>query len=55
VREHAQGDYLCLLNNDAAPLDGAWLSEMMALARRPDVGAVGAKLFYPDGHIQHAA
>jgi len=53
VREHAQGDYLCLLNNDAAPLDGAWLSEMMALARRPDVGAVGAKLFYPDGHIQH--
>jgi GT2 family glycosyltransferase len=53
VRESAQGDYLCLLNNDAAPLDGAWLGEMMALARRPDVGAVGAKLTYPDGRIQH--
>jgi len=53
VRESARGEYLCLLNNDTAPLDGAWLGEMMALARRPDIGAVGAKLFYPDGHIQH--
>ena len=54
VREAASGEYLCLLNNDAAPLDGDWLSEMMALARRPEVGAVGAKLFFPDGRIQHA-
>jgi GT2 family glycosyltransferase len=53
VRETAQGEYLCLLNNDAAPLDGAWLGEMMALARRPDVGVVGAKLTYPDGRLQH--
>ncbi|HYM72888.1 MAG TPA: glycosyltransferase [Stellaceae bacterium] len=53
VRETAQGDYICLLNNDAAPLDGAWLGEMMALARRPDIGVVGAKLTYPDGRIQH--
>ena len=53
VRESALGDYLCLLNNDAAPLDGAWLGEMMALARRPDVGVVGAKLTYPDGRLQH--
>ena len=53
VRESAQGDYLCLLNNDAAPRDGAWLSEMMTLARRPDVGVVGAKLSYPDGRLQH--
>src|SRR5665213_1042703 len=54
VREAARGEYICLLNNDAAPLDGAWLGEMMALARRPDIGAVGAKLTYPDGRIQHA-
>lgn len=53
VREAARGDYICLLNNDAAPLDGAWLEEMMSLARRPDVGAVGAKLLYPDGRVQH--
>jgi GT2 family glycosyltransferase len=54
VRDAAQGEYICLLNNDAAPLDRAWLGEMMALARRPDVGVVGAKLTYPDGRIQHA-
>src|SRR5262249_10327125 len=33
VREAALGEYICLLNNDAAPLDGAWLGEMMSLAR----------------------
>jgi GT2 family glycosyltransferase len=54
VREAARGEYICLLNNDVAPLDGAWLGEMMLHARRPEVGAVGAKLFYPDGAIQHA-
>jgi GT2 family glycosyltransferase len=54
VRESARGDYVCLLNNDAAPLQGDWLGEMMALARRPEVGIVGAKLFYADGRIQHA-
>ena len=52
-RESTKGEYLCLLNNDAAPLDGDWLGEMMALARRPDVGVVGAKLTYPDGRLQH--
>ncbi|MGH7094566.1 MAG: glycosyltransferase, partial [Stellaceae bacterium] len=53
VREAVHGEYLCLLNNDTAPLDGEWLSEMVSLARRPEIGAVGSKLFYPDGHIQH--
>jgi GT2 family glycosyltransferase len=53
VRESAQGEYLCLLNNDAAPLDDAWLGEMMELARRPEIGVVGAKLTYPDGRLQH--
>jgi len=53
VREAALGEYVCLLNNDAVPLEGAWLGEMMMLARRPDVGAVGGKLFFPDGRLQH--
>src|SRR6185312_12054958 len=35
----ARGDYICLLNNDTAPLDPEWLSEMMQHARRPEVGA----------------
>jgi GT2 family glycosyltransferase len=54
AREEARGDYLCLLNNDAAPLAGDWLGELMALARRPDVGVVGAKLLVADGRVQHA-
>ena len=53
VRDSARGEYICLLNNDAAPLDAFWLGEMMELARRPDVGVVGARLTYPDGRIQH--
>ena len=50
----ARGEYLCLLNNDTEVIDGGWLTEMMRYATRADVGAVGAKLLYPDGTIQHA-
>ncbi|WP_018914064.1 glycosyltransferase [Thiomonas sp. FB-6] len=50
----ARGEYLLLLNNDTAALHEDWLEEMMAHAVRPDVGAVGAKLLFPDGKIQHA-
>ena len=48
------GPYLCLLNNDTEVVEPAWLTEMMRYAVRPDVGAVGAKLLYDDGTIQHA-
>lgn len=51
---HAAGDFLCLLNNDVEVLAPDWLGEMMRQAARPDTGAVGAKLLYPDGTIQHA-
>ena len=50
----AQGEYLVLLNNDTAVLHEEWLEEMLGIAQQPDVGAVGAKLYYPDGKIQHA-
>jgi len=50
----AQGEYLLLLNNDTAVLHEDWLAEMLGIAQQADVGAVGAKLFYPDGRIQHA-
>ena len=53
VRE-AQGSHLCLLNNDTEVIAGAWLTEMMRYSVRFDVGAVGAKLLYDDGTIQHA-
>jgi GT2 family glycosyltransferase/2-polyprenyl-3-methyl-5-hydroxy-6-metoxy-1,4-benzoquinol methylase len=50
----AQGEYLLLLNNDTAVLHEEWLEEMLGIAQQPDVGAVGAKLLYPSGKIQHA-
>ena len=50
----ARGTILALLNNDVDVISEAWLDEMVALAVLPDVGAVGAKLLYPDGRVQHA-
>ncbi|WP_019559141.1 glycosyltransferase [Caldimonas manganoxidans] len=52
--EHARGEYLVLLNNDTAIIDPHWLDALLNHAQRPEVGAVGAKLLYPDGTIQHA-
>lgn len=52
--EQASGSVLVLLNDDTEVLREHWLSEMVSLALRPDTGAVGAKLYYPDGSIQHA-
>jgi GT2 family glycosyltransferase len=52
--QHAQGEYLCLLNNDTEIISKPWLSELMRYAVRSEVGAVGAKLLYPDYSIQHA-
>jgi glycosyltransferase involved in cell wall biosynthesis len=45
--------YVCLLNNDIEIVTPGWLREMMSLAQFDDVGAVGAKLLYPDGLVQH--
>ncbi len=50
----AQGDILLLLNNDVEALQPNWLSEMVSHAVRADVGAVGARLLYPNGTVQHA-
>ncbi|MEM8957580.1 MAG: glycosyltransferase [Pseudomonadota bacterium] len=44
---------LCLINNDIEAISHGWLDEMVALAMRPGTGAVGAKLYYPDGRVQH--
>ncbi len=49
----ARGGLLCLMNNDIEILTPDWLEEMVSLATRPDVGCVGARLWYPDGRLQH--
>ncbi len=50
----AGGEYLLLLNNDTEVISPNWIEELLMYAQRPDVGAVGAKLLYPDQTIQHA-
>ncbi|MFN2623822.1 MAG: glycosyltransferase, partial [Chthoniobacterales bacterium] len=49
----ARGDILVFLNNDTEIDDPKWLVEMVSHAARADVGAVGARLWYPDGTLQH--
>ena len=50
----AAGEYLLLLNNDTEVIEPDWLQNMLEHAQRPEVGAVGAKLLYPNDTVQHA-
>ena len=50
----AGGEVLCFLNNDIEMIAGDWLSIMVRQALRADIGAVGARLLYRDGTVQHA-
>ncbi len=53
--KYATGDYLLFLNNDVrGTITTDWLTEMLGVCQREDVGAVGAKLYYPDNRVQHA-
>ena len=45
---------ICLMNDDCEVRSGDWLDEMVGQLLQPSVGAVGAKLLYPDGRVQHA-
>lgn len=53
VQETA-GEYVLLLNNDTEVRSPDWIQEMLRLAQFPEVGAVGAKLLYSSGQIQHS-
>ena len=52
--QFANGEHLLLLNNDIEITSKDFLRELLSYSQRPDVGAVGAKLIYPDNEIQHA-
>lgn len=52
--EYAAGEYLLFLNNDTEMRSEGCVSELLGYAMCADVGAVGARLCYPDGSIQHA-
>lgn len=49
----ANGKILGLLNNDVIAINDDWLTELVSHAARPEIGCVGAKLYYEDGTIQH--
>ena len=53
-RSKASGKFLVLLNNDTEVLNSEWLEELIGVASQPNIGEVGALLFYPDKTIQHA-
>lgn len=52
--KHSNGAHLLFLNADVAGLSEGWLKAMLEHSQRPEVGAVGARLLYPDGRVQHA-
>lgn len=49
----ARGEVVGLINNDVQVISPDWLSEMVSHALRPGVGAVGARLWYPNDTSQH--
>ncbi len=54
AEKHCSGSVVLLCNNDLEVITGDWLERMLEHALRPEIGAVGAKLFYPNNTIQHA-
>lgn len=54
VNTHANGEHILLLNNDIEIISQGWIENLLEFSQRKDVGAVGGKLYYPDGTLQHA-
>ncbi len=52
--EQANGEYILFLNNDTEIVNEDCLAELLGICMREDVGAVGARLYFGDGTIQHA-
>jgi GT2 family glycosyltransferase/SAM-dependent methyltransferase len=48
------GKYLLFLNNDTEVISTDWIEAMLEFCQQPEIGAVGAKLLYPNNRIQHA-
>lgn len=51
--EKAKGDYYLFLNNDTEVISPTWIEDMLGYAQQKEVGAVGCKLLYPNGKLQH--
>ena len=51
--KHSKGEYLIFLNNDVEVITDRWIEEMLGYCQRSDVGACGARLYYPNDRLQH--
>ncbi len=49
----AQGEQLVFLNDDIEVISPEWIESMLEFSQQPEIGAVGAKLLFPDGRLQH--
>jgi len=54
VKKYSNGKHIVLMNNDIEIITSDWIEEMLMFSQRDEIGAVGAKLYYPDDTIQHA-
>jgi len=52
--EAGRGEHVVLLNNDIRGFCAGWIEALLEHSQRDEVGAVGGKLYYPDGRVQHA-
>ncbi|MEJ2609698.1 MAG: glycosyltransferase [Candidatus Thiodiazotropha sp.] len=51
--EQTKGEMVCFMNDDIEVIASGWLDEMVSQGARAEIGAVGARLWYPDGRLQH--
>jgi len=49
----SKAEYVCLMNNDIEVISEGWLGEMVSHGMQSNVGAVGARLWYPNNKLQH--
>jgi len=49
----AKGEFLLFLNDDTEIITHEWIESMLEFAQQPEIAAVGAKLFFPNGELQH--
>ncbi|WP_293811232.1 glycosyltransferase [uncultured Bosea sp.] len=54
LAEAARGEFLLLLNDDIRIISRGWIEEMLMWCQQEGISGAGAKLLFPDGHIQHA-
>ncbi|VVB42597.1 hypothetical protein RHAL1_00279 [Beijerinckiaceae bacterium RH AL1] len=50
----ASGEYLIFLNDDIEVVEAGWIEALLSIGQKPGVGAVGAKLLFDNGQVQHA-